>query len=106
MLYAFSKNVKIIIMSIILIFLTSMSSTSFSTPSISRPSAIYTICHLIFASPSMTLSLLFEEWALSLDVAAFDTSCLLVIFSNICKSAGGACFRDSGPVGKYDPGGL
>ena len=84
-LYALSKNYKTIL-SIIPMFLTSVSSTSFASPPISWSSAIYKICHETFASSSMTLLLLFEEWALSLEVAAFDLPCLLVILILFIKA--------------------
>ena len=68
------KNFKIFL-SIIPMFLTSLSSPSFATPPISCYSAFYTICHKISDSSSMTLSLLLEEWTLSLEVAVFDLPC-------------------------------
>ena len=54
----------------------------------------------------MTLSLLFEERASSLEVAAFNFAVFIGHIDHIYKSAGGTCFRDPGPAGKSDPGGL
>ena len=104
-LYVLPKNYKTIL-SIIPMFLTSVSSTSFASPPIPWSSAIYK--NLSYNFCFILYDFVIFVWGMAIVVRSGSIWFAVYIghIDLIYKSAGGACFRDPGPAGKSNPGGL